>query len=107
MTLSTDELAAIKAHPADVTFRQVRDLVAEIERYRGLYFALAHQVVLVQRIKAMAFDGQADGHQFWEAQAALDALVGAALSWESDPDLYAKLLARQEQRRRAAETAAE
>jgi hypothetical protein len=64
--------------------------------YKALYFELAHQIVLVQRIKAAAFDGQADGHQFWEAQSRLDALAGAALSWQSDPELYAELLARKE-----------
>ena len=66
--------------------------------YKALYFELAHQVSTVERTKAAAFDGQADGKQFWEAQGRLDALVGAALSWESDPDLYAELLARRQQR---------
>lgn len=64
--------------------------------YKALYFELAEQICVVQRIKAAAFDGQADGHQFWEAQGRLDALTGAALSWRSDPDLYAELLARKE-----------
>jgi hypothetical protein len=64
--------------------------------YKALYFELAEQVCLVQRIKAAAFDGQADGHQFWEAQGKLDALVGAALSWRSNPELYAQLLEKQE-----------
>lgn len=62
--------------------------------YKALYFELAEQVCTVQRIKAAAFDGQADGQQFWEAQSKLDALTGAALSWRNEPDLYAELLAR-------------
>jgi hypothetical protein len=63
--------------------------------YKALYFEIAEAVSTVQRIKAAAFDGQADGHQFWEAQRKLDALVGAALSWRYDPDLYAELLRQQ------------
>ena len=69
--------------------------------YQALYFELAHQISLVQRIKAMAFDGQADGYQFWEAQAKLDSLTGAALCWERDSDLYAELLERQRHREQA------
>jgi hypothetical protein len=62
--------------------------------YKALYFELAHAVGTVERMKRAAFDGQADGTDYWQAQARLDTLVGAALSWETDPDLYAELLAR-------------
>jgi transcriptional regulator with XRE-family HTH domain len=66
--------------------------------YKALYFELAEQVCLVERTKAAAFDGQADGKQFWEAQGRLNRLVGVALSWRDHPDLYAELLARKEER---------
>lgn len=70
--------------------------------YKALYFELAEQVCTVQQIKAAAFDGQADGQQFWEAQSKLDSLTGAALCWRNDPGRYATMLARQAERRQGA-----
>jgi hypothetical protein len=104
VTVDTPWCPALLGHPRCGRFPSARPHSSESRDgegrtmaepdYRALYFELAHQVGLVQRIKAAAFDGQADGSQFWEAQGRLDALVGAALCWEDDPDLYATLLAK-------------
>lgn len=65
--------------------------------YKALYFELAEAVCRLERTKRAAFDGQADGMTYWRAQGRLDELVGAALSWRNDPDLYATLLARRKE----------
>jgi len=66
--------------------------------YKALYFELAHAVGTVERMKRAAFDGQADGSEYWQAQGTLDKLVGAALCWEDDPEWYAEALDRSQRR---------
>jgi hypothetical protein len=61
--------------------------------YKALYFELAEAVCHLERTKRAVFDQQADGIRYWQAQARVDKLTGAALLWRCSPKLYGRLLA--------------
>lgn len=63
--------------------------------WKGLYLELGTSVSAYLRVCDRVKLGEADGGDYWAAYGAMEKLLGAALCWRDEPELYAEALKRQ------------